>query len=57
LRDATFLTGIIFAAVHSGLHSPKSREVRGVEAFKSHQITGFLDVAVSRRNSQASEVG
>jgi hypothetical protein len=28
-----------------------------VEAFKSHQITGFLDVAVSRRNSQASEVG
>jgi hypothetical protein len=29
-------------------HSPKSREVRGVEAFKSHQITGFLDVAVSR---------
>ena len=23
LRNATFLTGIIFAAVHSGLHSPK----------------------------------
>jgi hypothetical protein len=30
---------------------------RGAEAFKSHQITGFVDVAVSRRDRQASEVG
>ena len=29
---------------------------RGAEAFKSHQITGFLDVSVRRRDRQASEV-
>jgi hypothetical protein len=39
------------------LHSMVSGKGRGAEAFKSHQITGFLDVAVSRRDRQASEVG
>jgi hypothetical protein len=38
-------------------HSPKPGGCGGVEAFKSHQITGFLDVSVGRRDRQASEVG